>query len=372
MLSMVNESAINQAKTTEEMRQQGFRPEKPSYHSTPLASVGKTVRASIAPNRCRRALIECVNDDGTVDAVFIPGPLCKEEKDEDATLSIESLRPLENFELMLKDEWQGAVEEDIQKAVSIAKECGNTLFKLGDLQAACDIYGRAIAALSEFQISSQNACLADCSTSLVLVNRDGALLPGRITATDCNRKQVDVLIELKTGKTEAIRGVPVRALIYIHFQQLPLQASLHLNRARTLMQEGQQQEAAQDLTVVIALWSAYGLVTKTRKGLVNFDSDHKDQLTKAFYLRAKTKIARFRLEPARSDIQDAWQLEPNEATSSLLRQLERELELAQREKVRSNKRLAKEIAKLADSAFSGLSEIQLAGFGSIREDSTDQ
>eukprot|EP00439_Symbiodinium_sp_Y106_P073214 s828_g13.t1 len=145
---------------------------------------------------------------------------------------------------------------------------------------------------------------------------------------------------------------------------LRAEGSLHLNRSRALAQLGHQAEAAQDLSIVISLWAAHAAAGSPRIGK---DEECKEQLVKAFYLRAKTRMSRQRIEPARSDLAAAAALRPAEATAKLLRQAERELEAVQKEKVRSNKKLAKEIAKFADSAMSGLSEAELAALGAGTE-----
>merc|ERR1712157_132054 len=95
--------------------------------------------------------------------------------------------------------------------------------------------------------------------------------------------------------------------------------------------------------------------------------DKQEQLTKAYYLRAKTRLSRLKIEPARADLRAAWSLEPPEVTAKLLRQLERDIDFAQKERVRSNKRIAKEIAKIADAAMSKLDGAQLQALGHLQE-----
>jgi len=131
-----------------------------------------------------------------------------------------------------------------------------------------------------------------------------------------------------------------------------------MNRARGLAQLGHQQDAAQDLTVAIALWTA-----SDQAGANMSAEECKEQLIKCFCLRARTRLARMRVEAARTDVTAAWALEPSDASGKLLRQLESEVGAAQREQTRSNKRLAKEIAKFADGVMSGLSREQLEALG---------
>merc|ERR1719210_2370930 len=139
-----------------------------------------------------------------------------------------------------------------------------------------------------------------------------------------------------------------------------------MNRAKSLVQVGCHQEAAQDLTVAIGLWAAHD--EGARRGGGKFArplsatevAEQKEQLAKAYFLRAKTRLARLKLEPARSDLREALALEPAAAMVGLLQQLERDIEVAHREQVRSNKHIAKEVAKWADKAMASLDAAGLA------------
>lgn len=155
-------------------------------------------------------------------------------------------------------------------------------------------------------------------------------------------------VEMVSGSCrEVVRGIPEQVLIGVHLEQLLLQGSLHLNRSRALAQLGQQPEAAQELSVTMALWAAHGAAGRS------MGQEATEQLIKAHYLRAKTRILRQRPEPARADLRSAWALGPAPGTAALLRQAEREVDVMEKEKLRSNKKLAKEIAKLADTAMAG-------------------
>lgn len=325
----------------EEMRQQGMRPKMPAYDETPLCSVGKVVRVTLPSGQLRRAMVECVEEnEDTVDVAYIDTA----EKDQsDATVPTSWLRPLEPGELIFLE--PNAFANRLEGATN-AKEVGNVLFKLGDVEAAADLYGRALEALER----------APCARNTwILANRHGMLLPGKVVLVDDSGK---ANVELRSETSvEVVRGIPQNALIGVQLEHLLLQGSLHLNRSRALTQMGQQQEAAQDLSVVIALWAAYSASGSSMQ------TECKEQLIKAYYLRAKTRISRQRPEPARADIRSAWAVGPSTATAALLRQAERDVEIMEKEKVRSNKKLAKEIAKLADVAMSGLDEEQLASFG---------
>lgn len=330
---------------SEKLRQRGLRPLRPAYHETPLTSIGKTVRVNLPSGQIRRAIVEYVNEDGTVDVAFAGASVNLIEAPKDmgateATVAADSLRPLHDEELSFEDE-----EAFEGPGAQRAKEVGNLVFKLGDMEAAAELYARALKVLER----------CEDGVEWVLANRHGSLQPARVCRGAPDR------VDLKfCGTDEVLHGVPLSAVLGVRLDQLLLQGSLHLNRSRALAQLGHQAEAAQDLSIVISLWAAHAAAGSPRIGK---DEECKEQLVKAFYLRAKTRMSRQRIEPARSDLAAAAALRPAEATATLLRQAERELEAVQKEKVRSNKKLAKEIAKFADSAMSGLSEAELAALG---------
>ena len=158
--------------------------------------------------------------------------------------------------------------------------------------------------------------------------------------------RADVELVSEEGR-EVLRGIREEVLIGVHLEQLLLQGSLHLNRSRALAQQGLQLEAAQELSVAVALHGAQQAAGLRR------DQEATEQLIKAYYLRAKTRLSRQRVAPARADLRSAWALGPKAGTAALLRQAEQEVDKMEKEKLRSNKKLAKEIAKLADTAMAG-------------------
>ncbi|CAK9008849.1 unnamed protein product [Durusdinium trenchii] len=321
-----------------ERRQRGVRPKMPAYEETPLCSVGKVVRVTLPSGQLRRAMVECVDEsEGTVEVAF----LAAAKDNNEATLPVDCLRPLEMGELPFLE----PIRSDFVEGAKTAKEVGNVVFKLGDVEAAAELYGRAIEALERAPVALN---------AWVLANRQGTLLPGNVVGVESSKADVELRTE---GSLEVVRGIPQHALIGVQLEHLLLQGSLHLNRSRALAQIGQQQEAAQDLSIAIALWA-----THSASG-GSIPAEGTEQLIKAHYLRAKTRISRQRPEPARGDLRRAWALGPSAATAALLRQAEREVDIMEKEKVRSNKKLAKEIAKLADVAMSGLDDDQLASFG---------
>lgn len=338
---------------SEERRQKGLRPNKPSYEDMPLLTPGNPVRVKVK-DAWRRATVDCVNEaDGTVD-VSLDGPARGKGAGEvELTLPAAAVRRLEAFEVRSEEERRRPYELDFYGAVAAAKENANAIFKLGDIEAAMDYYSQAIDELRRFR------ALQPGEESQVLLTQDGSLVLGRVQSVDLAGQRATVLPAVAAAGAPQPRTLQWRALIRIHPGHMPLQGSLYMNRARCMMQAGRQQEAAQDLSVVVGLWTAGCPAAGPSHGL----AERLEQLTKAYYLRAKTRLSRMRIEPARADAREAWALEPSEATAKLLRQLEREIEAARKELVRSNKKIAKEIAKFADSAMSALDTSQLEALG---------
>mmetsp|Transcript_4490 Transcript_4490/g.9124 ORF Transcript_4490/g.9124 Transcript_4490/m.9124 type:complete len:350 (+) Transcript_4490:1-1050(+) len=344
----------------EDMRQSGTRPNKPSYEDVPLLTPGNPVRVKLDAG-LRKATIDCVNDaEGTVD-VSLDGPTEGDARGEiEVTVPASAVRRLEAFEVGSQEERRKAFDGDFYAAVAAAKEDANTVFKLGDMHAAMEYYTQAIDELRRFQALEPGE---DCQA---LLNQDGALVLGRVRTVDL-RSRLACVVPAAGGEP---RTVSWRALIRIHREHLVLQGSLYMNRARCLTQAGRQQEAAQDLSLVVSLWTASRPAEAPPRGLperleqlAKVPVEGREQLTKAYYLRAKTRLSRMRIEPARSDAREAWALEPPEATAKLLRQLDREIDTAKKEILRSNKKIAKEIAKFADAAMSNLDAAQLEGLG---------
>lgn len=236
---------------------------------------------------------------------------------EEDTVPVHAVRPLEPFEVKSEGVWQVAFQDDFYATVAELKEGANTLFKIKDYDAAIAYYGIAIDKLRDLRTS-------DLST--VMLIHGGTLVPGRVGTLNSKSQKATVTIQQPCSSQSHEVSVPVRTLIPAHERHLVLQGSLYMNRARSLTQLERNQEAAQDLSVVICLWDMCGTGT-----------ERQEQLTKAYYLRAKTRLSRMKIEPTRADVRAAWSLEPPEATAKLLRQLEREVSLAEKEKIRSNK-----------------------------------
>lgn len=339
------------AAAREQKRQHGIRPIQPSYYETPLLSVGKRVRVrrpADVDGRAHRADIDYVDEAaGTVDVVYLEkgvGATTGGEAEE--TVPASAISALESVEVEAAEERQRAFDDNLYAAAAAMKEGANTLFKMKDYEAAIEHYGHAIAGMRRFQPRGLDV------ESCVLVNQSGTLVVGGARLADSGLasgdERADVLLRQPGGaggqQLQVLKGVPWRVLIPVHTGQLLLHSSLYMNRARGLAQVGRHQESAQDLSVAIGLWTATGTTLAYRR----------EQLTKAYYLRAKARLVRMRVGPARADVREAWALEPAEATAKLLRQVEREIDAAQKEQARSNRKLAKEIANFAESAMQHL------------------
>lgn len=349
----------------EEMRRRGVRPNAPNYRDTPLLSVGKLVRVQVAAGRWRRATIECHDEgDGTVDVLFMntgtAGLGQREDAqaaEEEATLPVSAVRPLEDFEVQPEQELRGAFAEDLFATAARVKDEANCLFKLPDYEAAVERYALAIDELRRFSSGTSS------SSTQVLVNQGGVLRKGIVTANNSESERADVeLVDLQSRQRHVVRGAPCRTLVVVREEQLQLQTALYMNRARSLMQLSRQQEAAQDLSIVIGFWSAPGRVG-TEAAETDAEQERRKYLAKALFLRAKTRLARLRIEPARADVREAWSLDPPEDTAKELRSLEKNIDITHKREQISTKRLHKEICKMADAAMSNLTTEQLASFG---------
>mmetsp|Transcript_88046 Transcript_88046/g.282571 ORF Transcript_88046/g.282571 Transcript_88046/m.282571 type:complete len:381 (-) Transcript_88046:210-1352(-) len=239
--------AVEVARRTdlEEMRRRGVRPNAPNYRDTPLLSIGKLVRVQVAAGRWRRATIECHDEgDGTVDVLFMntgtagPGQLADTEiaAEEEATLPVSAVRPLEEFEVQTEPELRLAFAEDLFATAARVKDEANCLFKLPDYEAAVEHYALAIDELRRFSSGTAS------SSTQVLVNQAGVLRKGTVTAINSESERADVeLVDLQSGQRQVVRGAPCRTLVVVREEQLQLQTALYMNRARSLMQLSRQQ-----------------------------------------------------------------------------------------------------------------------------------
>jgi len=406
----------------EDMRQKGVRLNAPGYHETPLLSIGKQVRVlRTTPERAQRAMIECVDGEGgSADVVFCrPGGGLGEaaavrdgeedegDQEEEATVPAASIRALEEFELRSESSLREMFATDLHGTAAQVKTEANALFKLKDYDAAAEHYTQAIGELRRFRppspdraelapsgptangsvrTAAENTALGrvccrrrapdtlggtgfeSVAGCWVLVNQAGSLVLGKATNFGAGSEKADVVLcKPEAGRQPFVNGVPWRALIPVHEGCLLLHTSLYMNRARCLAQVGRSQQAAQDLSIVIALWAVRregaapsGEARSDEASDAMEAAEQTKQLITAHYLRAKTRLSRLKFEQARADLQAAWALNPPEATANLLRQLEREIEVGKKEQTQSNKRIAKEFSKWADKAMTNMDPAALA------------
>merc|ERR1719384_1570007 len=89
------------------------------------------------------------------------------------------------------------------------------------------------------------------------MNQGGALVLGSVRAVDPGGETAKVAFyRPDLEKLQVYSAAPKRALIPVHEEHLALHCSLYTNRAKCLAQAGMHQEAAQDLTMAIALWAS--------------------------------------------------------------------------------------------------------------------
>jgi len=307
----------------------GVRQNKPEYHDTPLISVGKEVRVQRAGG-VRRAMIECVNEkDASIDILYSSLPDGTDGQEETVPASI--VKPLEHFELRSEADSMVLFQDDIYAAAAQVKEEGNILFRLGDYDAAAEWYGYAIDQLLQFHLPGQGE---EC---WVLMNQGGELVLGSVRSVDADGQKAEIaMYRPDVERIQIFDGAPWRVLIPVHDRHLLLQSTLYTNRAKSLAQLGCHQESAQQLTIAIGLWAARDEGARRSGGRLArpLSSDELDerqeQLTKAYYLRAKTRLARKKIESARRDLFEARALNPLGPMAALLAQLEGDILIAQR------------------------------------------
>jgi len=278
----------------------------------PLLSIGNTVRVKTKEGQSAKSMITYIEDheDPTEVEVEIDR---KDGGVEDLVVRHYDVSELEAFERRSDRETTALLEQNSSFALYTLKDEANILFKLKDYVAAAEHYSKAIDFLSRRQ------------SPFVVFSCGGSLVAQTVTWVGSSAKAGE-------------RQIEASQVVNVH--DVNAQTPLYLNRARAYALLQKQQLAAQDLTMAIAIWDHF--------------PNHPERpakLCKAYYLRARSRLARNKFEAARQDCQACWQLEAPD-TSSLLRQLERDIEVQQQEFLRSNKKIAKEVAKWADSAFS--------------------
>jgi hypothetical protein len=291
---------------------------------TELISVGSLVRV-VKQERSRRATISFIDEDeGTVDVMYSASASGPEDEDGVPVKSIQALLP---FELAPNSD---RFQESLFKGASALKEEGNQLFKLKDFDAASERYSAVVAAFAaRSRERGQQVLVCDEADSTAMLK-----------AVSIRSLDADGGVELSDG-----REVAKSATLPVFQELLPLQAAAHMNRARCLQSLASHARAAQDLTVVLALWDA------ADKRMLEADMEMKEAATKglytAQYLRAKSRLARGLCKQAARDVKLALARKPPAATQKQLRELSTQVQAALEEHRRVNGPLAKELAKVS-------------------------
>eukprot|EP00929_Paragymnodinium_shiwhaense_P082532 TRINITY_DN4351_c0_g4_i1.p1 TRINITY_DN4351_c0_g4~~TRINITY_DN4351_c0_g4_i1.p1 ORF type:complete len:1012 (-),score=281.64 TRINITY_DN4351_c0_g4_i1:201-2969(-) len=294
----------------------------------PLLSCGNVVRV-VREDRARRAIISCVDEaKKTVDVLYPAWDGDEKEEDGVPAKKIQKLMPFEVDEAARAAQESG-LSDSLYKTATAIKDEGNQLYKLKDFEAAHERYSAIVAAFCRRPRKQGEAVL--------LVEENSG--PPKLKVDDIRNVDAEGNLELMSGEE-----IPAAATLPVFDQLLPLQTAAHMNRARCRQAIGLNKEAGQDLTVVLALWSA------APKRLLEADAEMKEAEAKAQYtaryLRAKSRLARGQLKEAGADIKAALACEPPQPMVKQLRELKTQVQNAQEEHRRVTAPLVKELAKL--------------------------
>ncbi|CAD7923057.1 unnamed protein product [Amoebophrya sp. A120] len=251
--------------------------------------------------------------------------------------------------------------QHVLAAASRIKEDGNLLFKRQDYTAAFEHYTIGIDGMKVLQVSPVEDQSSNFIPSCILVQ----------DPTDPGSLCLASRSAARSNKGEKNKGIIV--------VDRTTTGALYLNRGRCLEKLGKFLEAAQDFTVVIGLYSDLVLSSTTSSqgscaagtnssedpppaasNVLDFEvtvspSDAREKVSKAYFLRAKTKLARKKFDHAQRDVQSGKELLLMDGRPDLeFRKLEREIVIARKSFVQGNKSIAREIAKWADSALDDL------------------
>jgi len=284
------------------------------YNETPLLTIGKMVRVKIpdvASGISSIATIMVTWDKDEQIEVEIDDD---EEGTKELVVPVSSVTALQEFEVRSAMETMRLLESP--EGPEMMKNEANELFKLKDYPASVEHYSLVIDYLKSKQ------------SPKIIVFSGGALVAERV--------QWDGTIATTPG------NIRIEGKQAINVHTVELQSILYTNRARAYDFLGKYQIAAQDLSLAIALW--------------DHDKAHPDRpskLLKAHYLRAKSRLSRGRFDAAQKDLAICVALEVpgNEAS---LKQLERQIETKRKELLKSNKTIAREISKWADTALENM------------------
>jgi len=269
-------------------------------------------------------------DAGTVDVMY---PKVGGGEEEEEGLKNKLVHKLLDFEVKggaAATSNAAAFQDDFYKTALAVKAEGNQLFKLKDYEAAHDRYSVAIDAFCKRPLKPGQKVL------LVRENADKRELAFSSVAS----VDAEGTCELRDGsEVDATRLMPVLE------ELLPLQASLHMNRARCRQNLGLHLEAAQDLTTVLSLWAC------ADRRMLESDAEMKEAEAKdkytAEYLRGRSRLALGWVKQAGLDVKEGLARNPPPAVVKQLRELKVQVQAAQEKYREVNGPLVKELAKLA-------------------------
>ncbi|CAD7937574.1 unnamed protein product [Amoebophrya sp. A25] len=221
------------------------------------------------------------------------------------------------------------------------KDQGNELFKLQDFEAAREHYSVAIDALLHEEESG-------------VPKAEWLLVPSRAHEEKSFSWSSQLELRQRSDFGTAMKGIPAH--------DRTTQGVLYLNRARCLEKLGLFAEAAQDATVVIALHEGILGLAKERAAQRGAEMTGSrlepsvthpgavDKVSKALFLRAKTKMARKKYDHALRDVDGGLEIALGGQLQEF-RKLQREIQIARKAFVQGNKSLAKEMARWADQSL---------------------
>ena len=293
--------------------------------------VGAVVRISRGDKRTGRATITTDNGDNVdllwEDAAPAPGIIMpklprassSDNDDEEVTVMKSELQQLHSFETEPLDK--------TNNDVSVWKERGDTLLRLGDASAAVQYYERALQLTSKVQIGS----------TVLLVSKDGTVKAAEV---DCLEDDTTADITYVESGEEAVLKVKAIRLA-ISLRESDVQVRVLLNLARCLLQLAEfdnSQLSRPSLYrhgAVVACSLAYALLSQEYED--DDDSATNFRIT-ILLLRSKAHAGRARWQPA---VQDVDQLLQINSQSREGRRWKKELQKQISQQEKANKKLVK-------------------------------
>jgi len=237
------------------------------------------------------------------------------------------------------------------------KEEGNTLFKLRDFEAAAEWYSLIIDAVRHRRIDAGQTVLypvSGCRFDDSVVQRCQHGVCQFVSGERCELGAVLPVLGLQTHKplleelsmfrrfSEPVVDQIAADAASPALNHVSVQAAAYINRAQCRSALGLEREAAQDLTLALALWRVLGKAQSCYG-----DAAVVRGLCKAGYLRARTRLNRGFSHAAAADVKEALSWGPPAAVRRQLEDLQAEALVAvigERHRVREP--LAKELAKV--------------------------